>query len=1296
MTLKKLLLIWLFALLNFVASGNGVFKHISVKDGLSSNRTYRAVQDNEGFVWVTTGMGVDRFDGKNIVHYDLEMHDELSSYGYQFNTILKDENDNIFVVNNRSYIYRLNRNKDEFELIPAFNNYHGKYIYNAIISHNKMLCVTPSRMIIYDYKKDSLYKPPQQFNNIYNITDAGDGYLLIRANKIFKADHDLSTLDELCELKSNASKIPILRNIINGSKKGEFWIGTDNSGIFHFDLNTGKYKEVKANRHLKNFPVRDIKLINDTTLLIGSDGAGLIIMDTKTGEITAQYQNDQDDDNSISSNVIHGIQVTANSLYFITTDIGGISIMNPNKPEFQLIKRIRGNPNSLLNDVIYSIVEPGPGELIFGTDRGLSLWNRNKNKWKNIDYSSSGSRNNVVTQIATAGDGTFWVSYFIGETRVFNASPKFKFVPDELKAIKNSKAMLFDDRTNTLWMSRNGRNIRLVSYNFDHHSLNHYTIPNVLCLKKYKKKNIIVGTSEGLYIINIYTNDFSRFSNLPSQFYRITSIAISKNNKIWIGSDRSGIARIDMNSNEIETFTTDNGLLSNHIFAISTDNNGNLWASSDKGLSKIEAGNGHIINFFKSDGVVTTNFMNRAICKLHTGEIIIGSAIGATLFDPDKIKRNSYHENLVFTNLYVNQKKITPAGSEILSATLNNTDHIHLKYDENSFAIEFTNIDLIHPAQHKFSWILEGLEKEWTKPSVTSTASYSNLKPGEYTFRVRLISGLSSAGLPHQRTIKITITSPAWRTPVAFIIYFFVILLIIYLALYYNKLMHDVRSSREKLQYLANMAHEIKTPLTLIKAPIGDLLKKAEDKTEKEKLELAINNIEKLQKKIGQFLDLKKIDNLEYVHHEKIDIIAFVKKKIYAFNLVAERKNIKLTFESAYESRIIYCEPDMLDRIISNLLSNAIKYNRPGGFINVRIHIDDDHWTLIVTDSGIGIPRKELNKIFKPFFRAENAMKANKPGSGIGLALVADILKVLNGTITVKSKENKGTTFTLKFPTGEPDMNEGTESDDNFSESEETEETTGSDDAIKILVVEDDKELREYISKELANHYNVIEASDGNEAMTKVIKELPDLVLSDVAMPRMNGRQLCINIKSKPSTSHVPVILLSGLDSKEHILKGLEAGADDYITKPFDSSILIAKIENLINSRKKVKDMLLDPAKGSLDAEIKNDYDKEFVAKITALVEENISDPDVSVRMLYTSVGMSRTAFYHKLKSLIDMSPAEFIRLIRLNKSKELLLTKQYNINEVAYMCGFSDPKYFSTSFKKHFGKSPSAFVSGK
>lgn len=1282
----------------FAANGSYAdnrFKHLTIKDGLSSNRVYQSVQDKAGFIWICTDEGIDRFDGKNIVHYPLEMHNEFAGLGYQFTRILIDKYDEIFVISNRTFVYRLDRLADKFVRIKEFEPYYGKYVFTAYLDSRKNLMISePENFFVYNYQAKKLIKLPKKIseNRIYSITETDNHYILGSINQLYLLSYDFKSLKKIGTWNLPTDKQVEFKNLLYEKKNKGLWIGTKNYGIIYYDFKSNSYKENKFNDYLKEFPVWDIKKANDSTLLIGTDGAGLFAIDHKHKKIIKQYLYNQDDENTISSNVIHGILVSKNSLYFIATDIGGINILNPRKKDFISIKREKGNKNSLGNNVIHAIEEISPGVIAFGTDRGISLWYRKTNLWRHIESETQTGRNNVVTEIAKANDGTFWVGYFIKPTKVYNASKKYNYVPEEIQACKNSKAMFFDNNTNTLWVGKNGQKIRLLAYNYNTHTLSRLTLPGITTLTA-TDKYILAGTFSGLYLIDKKNHDFKLFNYLTGRLNKVTSIKVSKNDILWLGSDGGGLARIDLSTDSIFVYDTNKGLASNHIYSIEIDDSGIVWAVTEESLAKINPENKKIINYFKSDGIISGDFKYNASCKTASGDIIIGGINGATIFSPDKVRKPINTPNLLFTGFYINQNKLTPANSDILKQPLNQTKEIRLKYNQNSFSIHFTNIDFIHPEQSKYSWILEGEDKEWSQPSNTGVASYSNLPPGNYTFRVRVKPISYSESKPLEKVLHIKINLPFWKTPWAFVIYTFIILFFILLALYYNKLMHDVRSSREKLRYLANMAHEIKTPLSLIRAPIGDLMKQTDNESMQEKLRLAMNNVEKLQKRISLFLDFKRIDKIQNIHLERIEIIGFVKKKIFAFDILAKRNQIKLTFETALDTLDVYCDPDLLDRIISNLLSNAIKYNKPGGFVNVRIRLEEPYWILRVTDSGIGIPRKEQKKVFRPFFRASNALYLKKQGSGVGLALVADMVEVLKGTIKLESKENRGATFTVKLPIGKPDIHDINYmhklEDENANESNEINQNK----LFKILIAEDEQELRKYIKKEFEKKYAIIEAQDGQDALNKVQKELPDLVLTDVAMPRMNGRQLCMNIKSQTATSHIPVILLSALDSKDHILKGLAAGADDYITKPFDSSILIAKIENLINNRKKVKEKLINPEIGSLDNEIKSDLDKEFIKKIKELIEDNLSDPDLSVRTLYTYMGMSRTAFYHKLKSLIDLSPAEFIRLIKLNKAKELLLKGKYNINEVAYMCGFSDAKYFSTSFKKQFGKSPSNFI---
>ncbi len=1290
--------ILLVALLSVAYGHAGNFRHLSRKDGLSSNRTYGAVEDREGFLWISTNKGVDRFDGRHFVHYPLADMEEIASMGYTFNYILTDHNNNIFVVSNRGFVYRFNRLQDRFQPVKDFKFYNGKYIAAAFIDgQNHLLLGTPNGLIVYDYSTKKFIPTPVK-KNVRGIQAFGDGYLLGQTNNIMWLSKDFKTKHPLGKWNPVLGSQIQVRAMSYDAFNKRIWFGTQHAGLYYFDLNTKQYKEGNCNLNIRKYPVWDLVQANDTTLLVGTDGAGLFLIDLRNPRDIKQFTHDPDNEKSISSNVIHGILVSREHVYFISTDIGGVDIMNPLLPRFQMLRREKGNRNSLRNNVVRAIVEPSPGIIAFGTEKGVSLWNRKQNRWKWLGKVTDAGRNRVVTAMTSSKDGSLWVGYFLNNLKIYGpAAKKYRYLPTILVESRNPKVMYFDNEQNALWTGRSGKQVRLLSYRFNTRVLDRFSLPEVTDLVSFGLDKILVSTRKGLYVINKNNNDIKKHIDFQDKLNRITCLYVDTRQRIWMGSDGGGLALINLNGKVLKLFNEDKGLASNHIYSIREDDDGRLWAATGAGLSRIDPARSEILNYFASDGAVPGEFRYNSSCRTGDGRLLFGGTDGVVFFNPATLGKPYLSLNLIFTGLFVNQKKITGENGRILSVPLNKAGSIILHYNEKSFTLTFTNIDFIHPEQARYSWKLEGFDKTWTPLSSEGKAAYSNVPPGKYIFRVKLKPYAISGQAPVERDIRIIIHPPLWRTPWAFLVYALLIIAIVLLVLYYNKLMHDMRSARERLRFLVNIAHEIKTPLSLIQAPIGDVIRENKDETIAEKLNTAMANVRKLQNKIGQFLDFKRIDQIKNVHLERLDAVAFVKRKIFAFRLLAEKKNLQLNLETGLKKLEVFCDAELLDKILNNLLSNAIKYNKPGGFVNVRILKNEKTWQVQVTDSGIGIPKKEQKKIFRLFFRASNAVSSHAAGSGVGLVLAYDMARALKGSLSFKSREGQGTTFVLTLPLGEPDKGSVY---DEYQEEEEPDSATGRENGEKntftILVVEDDTDLRQYIKQILEKHYRVLCSSNGQEALLKVQQQLPDLVLSDVAMPQMNGRQLCIGIKSNAATSHIPVILLSGLSSKENILQGLEAGADDYITKPFDSSILLAKIKTLLVNRKTLKEKFISTTGEGLDMEFKNEFDTAFVKKITTLVEENLADPDLSVRMLYSAAGMSRTAFYHKLKSLIDLSPAEFIRMIRLNHAKKLLQTKRYNVNEVAYRCGFTDAKYFSTSFKRQFGKSPSAFLAGQ
>jgi DNA-binding response OmpR family regulator/two-component sensor histidine kinase len=520
--------------------------------------------------------------------------------------------------------------------------------------------------------------------------------------------------------------------------------------------------------------------------------------------------------------------------------------------------------------------------------------------------------------------------------------------------------------------------------------------------------------------------------------------------------------------------------------------------------------------------------------------------------------------------------------------------------------------------------------------------------------------------------------------------------LFIFLLIQYVRHIIAEHKSQERLRFFIQITHEILTPLSLVKAPLNELeTLEALSGRGKKLLTVATENADKLFVLITQLLDLQKVDmNVEQLNITKQDLFSYIQEKIIAFRTIAKQKGIELHLDANPDFQEVWFDRDKMDKIINNLLSNAIKYTDEGA-VSVILKEGVNKWSIEIQDTGIGIPKKEQKYIFRRYYRAGNAVNSNESGSGIGLLLTKKLVQLLQGDILFYSTENIGTSFVLTFPSN---VNASLPAGKDFSKPatamEDTSDTFDiSPEKNVLLLAEDNNDMREYLTESLSNEYQVISVSDGEKLLSTAKEVNPDIIVSDVLMPGLRGDEVCRILKSSMETSHIPFILLSALSEKENVIFGLEAGANDYIIKPFDFSVLKARIRNIIQSREQLRKTVLSNEPDLEDVDYVNQLDKYFLDKVIQVIEAELGNSEFSINEFCRMLGMSRTSVYNKMKTLTDQAPNDFIRIIRLNKSKELLKSKIYTIAEVSDRVGFSDPKYFSTSFKKQFGVSPSKLL---
>lgn len=674
-----------------------------------------------------------------------------------------------------------------------------------------------------------------------------------------------------------------------------------------------------------------------------------------------------------------------------------------------------------------------------------------------------------------------------------------------------------------------------------------------------------------------------------------------------------------------------------------------------------------------------------------------------------------YSTKMIFSDFKLFYQTIYPGDADSpLKANINETKELKLKYNQNIFSLQVSSINYDYPSNIIYSWRLEGFYDEWSKPGTENTIRYTNLAPGKYTLRVRAISNEDKRVILEERSMDIVIAQPFWLTIWAVLLYAAFLCLIAIILLRILILRKQRKVSDEKIHFFINTAHDIRTPLTLIKAPLEELREKEElSKEGISNMNTALRNVNALLRLTTNLINFERADVYSselYISEHELN--TFMNEIFNAFQQYANIKHINFTYESNFRYMNVWFDKEKMESIFKNIISNALKYTPENGNVQVFVSETSDSWSVEVRDTGIGIPANEQKKLFKLHFRGSNAINSKVTGSGIGLMLVWKLVRLHKGKINLSSIENQGSVIKITFPkdskrfrkahlaTPSKQRQEIKVVDNVPPPSPEIYENAQKKENInhrRILIVEDNDELRNYLSQTLSEEYVVQVCSNGKEALTIIPEYKPELVISDIMMPEMRGDELCQAIKNNIETSHIPVILLTALNNEKDILSGLQIGADEYVVKPFNIGILKANVANLLANRallrSKYANLDLDDEEHDEDCiNCSQDIDWKFIANVKKNVEDNIDNPALTVDVLCSLMGMSRTSFYNKLRALTDQAPGDYIRLIRLKRAVQLLKEDTHTITEIAEMTGFSDAKYFREVFKKHYNVSPSQY----
>ncbi len=1279
------------------------FDRYNTSNGLSNNRVYSILQDKQGFLWFGTLDGLNRFDGYSFSIYRNIPLDSLSLQSNRIISMFEDSSGNIWLFTKKNGVNRFDPKTEKFYHYKSIKGTNTN-LYNIEIERvketkNKIICM---------YSGNMLFK--------YTPTTDDFSFVSINDSNIVKNQGQKQSI--IKTIKVNYGLDVEITHII--SEHNFNWIATKRNGLFLL--------EKKANSI-------DIKKYDQPPF----DNA----------EIKCLYK-----DHS--------------GIVWIGTKNKGVFKHNPLTRNFIHYNAFNSNESELKEETIRAITSDKEGNLWLGTyNEGLIKFNLNTNKtttYKHIPGNKSSLSNNMVRTLYTDINGTIWVGTYSGVSKYNPINDSFKnYLPvnaDETPTDVSDSSHIYYNRVygfdndffGNLWIAnwKGLSKLNPKTNTFKHYPSSFFGLDNIREVYVDKNNIIWIGAEfGGLVKFNSLNENFERYS--PSKdinslaHQNVFAIHESSDNKLYI-STFNGLSVLNKQTGNFKRLTASDGLGSNMIYGILEDKLGQIWLTTTNGLSVLNPKNNSITTYTENIGLQNNEFTEGAYyyCE-QRNEMIIGGINGINIFNPDKIQEDTITPQVVITSLLLSQKPVDINYKEhILDKVINYTSEISLKPSHKVITFEFTALHFAIPQQNQYKYKLEGFDKDWVNTnSGRRYATYTNLKPGKYIFKV-LASNNDGVWSKKPTTIKVTILPPYWQTWWAFLIYVVIVVILMLVFRHYSIRSMQMKSAlklerikREKsdeihqmkLNFFTNISHEYRSPLSLIIEPIDDILQSNPNTTISdclEQLKLIQNNSKKMLHLTNQILDLRKIEMGKMkILVSKTSLGEFINDVLINYKELAVHKNIKLNYKAPTEPIWAWIDRTKFEQILSNLFSNAMKYSHPDkGLIDISLSLEKEFsynqafilgqipknkFALItIKDNGIGIPQDYIEKIFQQFYRVDSAFSLTVQGSGLGLALVKDLIELHHGAIAVKSKEEKGSTFYLLVPIGLKHFNKSEikEISDIHKEANDKSLQLMTSDIFTpelaeynydinkktILLVEDNPELLNYTAKILSDEYNILQATDGAMGIEMAFKKLPDIIISDIMMPKKTGVELCQILKNDIKTSHIIIILLTAKTAEEHLIEGYLNKSDDYIIKPINKKLLKIRIRNLLENRELLINNIDNIKKQGKILNNISPLDKDFLERINEIVTLNISNVDFNVEKLSNEMGMSRSNLHIKLKALTQQSASDYIRGLRLNQASTLLREQKKNINEICYEVGFNTPSYFIKCFKDKYGITPKEY----
>jgi ligand-binding sensor domain-containing protein/signal transduction histidine kinase/DNA-binding response OmpR family regulator len=1313
-----------------------LFSHLSTGDGLSGSSVNCILKDKYGFLWLGTANGLNKYDGYK---FKVFRNKPGSSNTIPDNYIscLFEDKAGVLWIGTSEGITKYNRNDD------SFTSYGGGAIHAVFESSGDTLWVgtfhglrvldRKAQKIIPAGPKDSLLSRIENINISCIYEDSRkhlwigteDGLFLY--SKKWKNIQNIEYNHDL-RLKKKSWVTSIIED-----KNGIFWIGSENvlyAFSYRNDTLLTRRNDIEIPEELTG-RILAISMDKNNLIWAGKEN-GLIRFNPATGAI-AVFQKEVSNEQSLSHNSIRSLYIDDREILWAGTFGGGVNKYDKNQFAFGKHRIYSSENPDLISNVVTSFAEDVSGNMWIGTDGGgLFLWEINNNRF--IPF-NPGSKSNyfsgyIITTLRLSRDRErLWVgTYDQGLIELNTRTRSARLFNKENGKLKNNSVnAILEDRKGRLWIGTLGGGISILSNTETKvESENIEPLTSVATLFEDTDGSIWVG---GFYGVHIYHPSLKTSAYLTPGNSDIDGVVncIFKDseNNIWVGTRTKGIQLFDRATKKFITFSEDQGLANNIVNSIVEDNGGYLWIGTSGGISCFDPRKHTFENYTRQDGLPSNEFTKGTTYISKTGRIFLGTIDGFTTFYPQENKINSTIPPVVITDFQLANKSL-PAEmyNPQFKSNSNASPQIILSYDQSDFSIEFAALNFTVPEKNQYAYILEGFDKDWNYAGYEHKATYTNLDPGEYIFRV-IASNNDGIWNKKGTSLRIIITPPFWKTKLAYLFYLLILAGILYLLyreikarerlknqILFQKLTAEKMEelNQMKLNFFTNISHELRTPLSLIIDPLRKITGEEISASQVKNLgNLAFKNAARLSNLVNQLLDFRRFSGQYKLEPQHINLIEAIKEICQAFEERAREREIEFDLRFNIAFKDAWMDIDKLEKILSNLISNAFKFTPNGGKIQVLVSTieknENRSLEIRVKDTGPGVPQAYKQKIFDLFFQVEGTTRYDMESSGIGLSLTRELVLLHGGEVSEIGKQGEGALFVVKLPLqeniypykeAEPARMETVKEEPFINNSEDSSKSIGDNlsEAPIILVVEDNSELREYIAGDVLSNYNVEQAVNGIEGFEKAVAIIPDLIISDIMMPDGNGLELCEKLKADERTSHIPVILLTAKQTDENKIEGYKTGADAYVSKPFNSALLNTQVENLLESRKRLR-TLFSKVKTSHPAEAAiTEVDKEFLKKAEQVVLDNIFNVQFDVESFAEMLKMNRRQLARKLKAITNQTPNEYITIVRFKKAADLLIVGDLNISEVGYAVGFSEPTHFTRAFTRVYGKSPRKYVS--